>query len=583
MEEIIINIDSKYRDIELYPSESKFKINFDKTYKNIISAKLSSIEINNHIDHINSKKGNNWIKIHLPNKLNDPEGTIIEINNGLIQLINSIQKIFNTNFNNIFNSNQKLETPFINNLPFAEKYFYFFYLNQQIQLIFDFNNTFDPITLGIPLIINEGWYSVYGITKIIQNYIINKYNERIKYKQLNPLTPVINLDQGNFIITLFTLNIFDRRFRSIDITNEPTINDCVRVDTFTPSGAYELNNLQDNLDTFKNDFYKLYIYDTITFSTQLNTTSIPVNSMGILDQLVTNNYTIPLNYNYLSEGTLLLSESKYYTNNSLSVPTTESIQIYNLQNNINIPTLTVSFSNTFNTQIDFCYYYVDPLNISASSWNNNGTKTSINKMNNLLSKNFQKDNHFITTSQYNDKSYNITMNKDIAPFDIDFNTITNISTNIGISKLNYPSIGHYLGYRPNLKKSLDNFLYSSILYELSSTIIGTKIYNSMGDEYIFLKLNNWGYYDFFNKIMFAKILIPIHSNTFRSDDYININKEVHFRQPTNFQQLDIELIDYLGNRVDLNGFDFSFTLELKQIVNSDQKNIFEKKNLIFHS
>lgn len=56
MEEIIINIDSKYRDNELYPYESKFKINFDKTYKNIISAKLSSIEINNHIDLINSKK-----------------------------------------------------------------------------------------------------------------------------------------------------------------------------------------------------------------------------------------------------------------------------------------------------------------------------------------------------------------------------------------------------------------------------------------------------------------------------------------------------------------------------------------------
>lgn len=297
--------------------------------------------------------------------------------------------------------------------------------------------------------------------------------------------------------------------------------------------------------------------------------------MGILDQLVTNNYTIPLNYNYTGEGTLLLSSSKYYTNNSLSTPTSESIQIYNLQNNINTSTLIISFSNTYS---DFCYYYVDPLNINASNWNH-----GINKINNLLSKNYQRDNYFITTTQYNDKSYNITMNKDIAPFDIDFKTETNISTNIGKLKLNYPSLGYYLGFRPDLKITNDNFIYSSIISDLSTQIIGSKVYTFTNNEYIFLKLNNWGYYDFFNNIMFAKIIIPINYKTFNSDYNININKEIIFRQPTNFQHLDIELIDYLGNRVDLNGFDFSFTLELKQIINSDQKNIFEKKNLIFNS
>ena len=50
---------------------------------------------------------------------------------------------------------------------------------------------------------------------------------------------------------------------------------------------------------------------------------------------------------------------------------------------------------------------------------------------------------------------------------------------------------------------------------------------------------------------------------------------------TNIQKLDIELIDYLGNTVDLNGIDFSFTLSLKQIFNTDQKASIERKSLVF--
>ena len=37
MEEILVNIDSKYRDITVYPHESKYSITFEKKYKNIIA------------------------------------------------------------------------------------------------------------------------------------------------------------------------------------------------------------------------------------------------------------------------------------------------------------------------------------------------------------------------------------------------------------------------------------------------------------------------------------------------------------------------------------------------------------------
>ena len=62
-----------------------------------------------------------------------------------------------------------------------------------------------------------------------------------------------------------------------------------------------------------------------------------------------------------------------------------------------------------------------------------------------------------------------------------------------------------------------------------------------------------------------------------------INKEFRFRQPTNIQRLNIELIDYLGNTIDLNGFDWSFTLELKELLNTESKETTEKQNLVFSS
>ena len=91
MEDILLNIDSKYRNLQLYPNENKFRINLDKPYKNIVSAKIVSIEINNTLTYLSDSKNNNFIKFHLPNKINDPEGVILKLPRGLYQSILSIQ------------------------------------------------------------------------------------------------------------------------------------------------------------------------------------------------------------------------------------------------------------------------------------------------------------------------------------------------------------------------------------------------------------------------------------------------------------------------------------------------------------
>ena len=152
--------------------------------------------------------------------------------------------------------------------------------------------------------------------------------------------------------------------------------------------------------------------------------------------------------------------------------------------------------------------------------------------------------------------------EDIPQFQIDFsneNKIISFNNNImNVSSLKYPSIGYYLGYR-----SLNNsFVLSPINNGMKLSLTATKNYNILGEDYIFLRINDWGNFDFFNQILFSKIFLRsdlIATN--KTNNYIN--KEYVFRQLTNISKLDIQLIDYLGNQVNLNGVDFSFTISLR--------------------
>ena len=67
MEEILVNIDSKYRDITVYPQESKYSITFEKKYKNIISVRMLSLEITNTINYISNVKNNNYFTHNIQN------------------------------------------------------------------------------------------------------------------------------------------------------------------------------------------------------------------------------------------------------------------------------------------------------------------------------------------------------------------------------------------------------------------------------------------------------------------------------------------------------------------------------------
>ena len=259
---------------------------------------------------------------------------------------------------------------------------------------------------------------------------------------------------------------------------------------------------------------------------------------------------------------------------------------------VDLTAIKTTFSNYFTTTTSLTnvnqnfkfYYYFIPLGVGNQSWEEEQSVEVINIFDNLFSdKKFLLDNHFITEPQYNDPFFIYSSEKDIAEFEIDFSTynlINHVKDGIvDIKKLNYPPVGYYLGFRPNMKKSSDNFIYKGVVDGTERVIRGTKIFDTTGDDYVFLKINDWGYIDFFGQKMFAKILLTSNLGNPKIDDYVN--KEYRFRQPINISKLDVELVDYLGNTIELGGFDWSFTLELKQIINSIEKTSIERSSVVF--
>ena len=137
-----------------------------------------------------------------------------------------------------------------------------------------------------------------------------------------------------------------------------------------------------------------------------------------------------------------------------------------------------------------------------------------------------------------------------------------------------------MGYKPNMLINKNRFLKSSILNNTNRIIRSDKIFDTFGDNYIFIKINNWGYIDFFGEQIMAKILLSSCVSNQKIDTFVN--QDYLFRQPVNVNKLDIELVDYLGNTLDINGSSFSCSLQFKQFISSDEKKIYEKQAMIFN-
>jgi hypothetical protein len=96
-----------------------------------------------------------------------------------------------------------------------------------------------------------------------------------------------------------------------------------------------------------------------------------------------------------------------------------------------------------------------------------------------------------------------------------------------------------------------------------------------GDAYVYIRINDYDVIEHQNFKqtffpVFAKILLPFNTkNTLINDiDLQNVvQREYNFLQPVNIQRLTITIYDAYGNIVDMKGANYSFTLQIEEVLN----------------
>ena len=121
-------------------------------------------------------------------------------------------------------------------------------------------------------------------------------------------------------------------------------------------------------------------------------------------------------------------------------------------------------------------------------------------------------------------------------------------------------IGYNLGFRKMIYSGKQKYKAESIV-------------NMIEIPYIFLSIAGHDIIEhktFDGKLTaFAKIIVNVPKYSYIFDNGSNtITKEYVFSQPTNLTTLKIILFDIYENILDLNGFDFSLTLEIDEIINT---------------
>lgn len=138
------------------------------------------------------------------------------------------------------------------------------------------------------------------------------------------------------------------------------------------------------------------------------------------------------------------------------------------------------------------------------------------------------------------------------------------------------SLGFRLGYRgSDTDYLLDN---QGPYYDVTTNTFrygwtGDTFLDITKDEYLFLRINDYGviYNDIREKSILAKIIL--YDQQFVIDNGANfMTKSYQFKQPVNLSKFDIELVNSLGETVDMNLINFSLTLELEQIYDGNTYN-----------
>lgn len=181
------------------------------------------------------------------------------------------------------------------------------------------------------------------------------------------------------------------------------------------------------------------------------------------------------------------------------------------------------------------------------------------------------------------------------PFDIDFDSIKNkirIFRTDGLqfgldftpATIKEPfnnGLGYNLGYEQFIYGSIPAILGQPAAIPLTQSVTGDyqaiaeSFPDIFGDSYVYIRINDYDVIEHQNFKqtffpVFAKILLPFNTkNQLINDlDLLNVvQRQYNFLQPVNIQRLVITIYDAYGNVIDMKGANFSFTLEIEEVLN----------------
>lgn len=355
--------------------------------------------------------------------------------------------------------------------------------------------------------------------KIVIN-IDSKFRNKNTYQNASKFT--VNLDKTIKNITNIKLssiefpNIFSNIFNTISKEKKNNLFKIIFPINIS-NNIYSTEELKDTINLLLN---------------KININMLYSNNKFIITS--TNNFDVDFSNNLLGE---LLGFNNIYYQNINTI--TSNIII----DNININNTNNNFNIIYNIIIDDKYYTIDTL---------------LNKIETLL-KNINTNFSIIYDNIITIK----IQSSIISRFNIDFN-------NNSI----FPSLGYILGYT--------NKFYNSKFIDNNTCITSENIINIPYDNYIFIKINNYGnlYTNLFNnsddseRILYpynilGKIILHNNNLSLRYDYNNLITKEHICRQPINISKFDIELIDSYGINLNMLLIDYSITLEICYIYNSN--------------
>lgn len=179
---------------------------------------------------------------------------------------------------------------------------------------------------------------------------------------------------------------------------------------------------------------------------------------------------------------------------------------------------------------------------------------------NLITEKFDEINTargFDLSVTINVKSGKIVFSNDTA-FTLDFSRTGDTT---------YPNLNYHFGFTNEINTG--------------TTITSDSVINLIGINYFFVKINN------ISNIIdekvgdaFAKVIANVDKFNVQFEDFESfVTKDKQFRSPQNFNKLEIEIVDYLGNPLNMYNHDVSMTLELGYIYDLNLYNSIHNKGI----